>query len=743
MTRTIFHIDSTGITTNGGASASGITNGRPSVQGIIVQAEKIGLKTRVLSEWAVEVICDDDHDNVKDGRSGADRGEDDNLCQERLARIYANHPSVAIFYDHSHPRNGKLIKHHTHFRRLTDGTKDSRDVKDSRDSKFEKTMPRSAAPLVTVIPGLNAQFGQTTSFLSKFYDFPSRLASASTAPSPLNGRPTIAILSLGGTYLKTDCDAYWKILGFTGDQVPIIKNIVVSTNSSLSCDALVKDLQKTTVGGKNANNTVRTIESIWDDWTGSSGVNAVSGINARFPAFTSSSADMETTLDVQIAGGMCPGCNLWVYSVPNTSLGLYQGIYRIIKDLKALKAANTNSAANTGIRSPVGAADCGRAFSISWGASESDYSVTEMHCIDSMFADAKQNGIVTCAASGDDGSTDGVDDQLLHVDFPAISPNVISCGGSSLVGVSVTTAASLSSGTGSIGANVEKAWTWTNRTRSGGGGGFSTVFKRPAYQAGLAVPYPLPLSTLPSSIPITMDSRMSPDLSLNADSRSGWTIYFNGQLEISSYGGTSCVAPAMAGYFAGLNLPLEIVANLHEILYAIAKNPLTPGCFRDITVGSNDSTERPGVSPLIVSTTTHALCFNTMKGYDLCTGLGVPDGTKLAAAIMAYASQSSIPIVAAPIRTSNVVTSTKTVPAISITAPPSSIVPIIKTATAPITVGTVMPVAMPKFDPGAARIRAITAAAAVVPAVVIQPPAVGKKISFLGRVMGKGKKEDQ
>lgn len=733
MTRTIFHID----------PSKGSTS--PTVQSIIVQAEKNGLKTRVLSEWAVEVICDDHGDVESSGSDGSNSNSD--LCQERLTRIYANHPSVAIFYDHNHPRNGKLPKHRTHFRRCTDNVKDG------------KTMPRS---LSVTIPGSSSKFGQTATFLSQYYNFP--LPSTFSGINALNMRPTIAILSLGGTYLKSDCDAYWKILGFTGSQIPIIKNIVVSTNRSLSCYKLIKDLQKTTVGGgkKSSNVITSTVASIWDDWTisppppsstttnnvnsssSSGGVSEVTGsVENLFPAFTGSSADMETTLDVQIAGGMCPGCTLLVYSVPNTSLGFYQGIYRIIKDLKALTTCPTG-------------AYCGRAFSISWGAPESEYSVTEMHCINSMFADAKKNGIVICAASGDDGSTDGVDDQLLHVDFPAIAPNVISCGGTSLIGVTATTAAASVSTTGN-----EKAWTWTSKTRSGGGGGFSTAFKRPAYQAGLAIPYPLPLSTLPSSIPITADSRMSPDISLNADSRSGWSIYFNGQLEVSSYGGTSCVAPALAGYFAGLNLPIEIASNLHEILYAIAKNQSATsssnnngGCFRDIMVGSNDATERPGVSPLLVPTTTQALCFNTCKGYDLCTGLGVPDGTKLAAALMSYASlppppppplslpsQSSSSSSPPPQVTNSISRVASTPIATKSISQPLSIVKVPSASASAIVAG--MPVAIPKFDPGAARARAQTIASAA--AAAVQPPPLPvavkvvetKKPSFLKRVMGK------
>jgi subtilase family serine protease len=41
-------------------------------------------------------------------------------------------------------------------------------------------------------------------------------------------------------------------------------------------------------------------------------------------------------------------------------------------------------------------------------------------------------GITVCVAAGDSGSSDGVSDDANHVDFPASSPHVLACGGTSL-----------------------------------------------------------------------------------------------------------------------------------------------------------------------------------------------------------------------------------------------------------------------------------------------------------------------
>ena len=56
-----------------------------------------------------------------------------------------------------------------------------------------------------------------------------------------------------------------------------------------------------------------------------------------------------------------------------------------------------------------------------------------MTSMDEAFQSAAAMGVTVCAASGDDGSTDGVTDGLNHVDFPASSPFVLACGGTSLV----------------------------------------------------------------------------------------------------------------------------------------------------------------------------------------------------------------------------------------------------------------------------------------------------------------------
>jgi hypothetical protein len=58
------------------------------------------------------------------------------------------------------------------------------------------------------------------------------------------------------------------------------------------------------------------------------------------------------------------------------------------------------------------------------------------------------------------------------------------------------------------------------------------------------------------------------------------------------------------------------VGFLNPTLYAIANSTNYNACFHDITTGNNIGTGTPGL-------------FNSVTGYDLCTGLGTPNGTNL------------------------------------------------------------------------------------------------------------------
>ena len=223
-------------------------------------------------------------------------------------------------------------------------------------------------------------------------------------------------------------------------------------------------------------------------------------------------------------------------------------------------------------------------ISISWGGPESNWTPQAMTAFDSAFQAAAAMGITVCVASGDNGSGDGVNDGADHVDFPASSPNVLACGGTRVQG----------SGTTITGESV-----WNDGAQGGaGGGGVSGFFARPAWQNGLNVTL-----TSGGSEPLAM--RGVPDVSGDADPESGYDVRIDGTDTV--IGGTSAVAPLWAGLLARINSSRgNPVGYINPQLYAASAG------FHDITTGNNGT-------------------YAAASKWDACTGLGSPDGKKIAA----------------------------------------------------------------------------------------------------------------
>jgi kumamolisin len=162
------------------------------------------------------------------------------------------------------------------------------------------------------------------------------------------------------------------------------------------------------------------------------------------PTGNPNSADGEVMLDIEVAGAVAPGANLAVYFAANTDQGFFDAVTAPLND-----AQNNPSV-----------------VSISWGAAEPNWADATRDAVNQAFADAGTLGITVFAASGDDGSSDGIPDGQDHVDFPASSPFVSACGGTTMLEPS-----------------GETAWT-------GSGGGVSAVFAKPPWQSGVTVPPP-------------------------------------------------------------------------------------------------------------------------------------------------------------------------------------------------------------------------------------------------------------
>ncbi|HEY1991791.1 MAG TPA: S53 family peptidase, partial [Gammaproteobacteria bacterium] len=272
-------------------------------------------------------------------------------------------------------------------------------------------------------------------------------------------------------------------------------------------------------------------------------------------------ADGEVALDIQVAGAIASGARIAVYFAPNTNQGFQDAISAAIHD-------TTNQPS---------------VISISWGAPESNWDQASITSFDSSMQTAAALGVTIMAASGDNGSSDGVNDGANHVDFPASSPHVLACGGTNLT---------LSNGARST------ETVWNDQPQGGGatGGGVSSFFALPSWQSGANVPAP----------PNGQGGRGVPDVSGDAAPATGYQILVDGQQMV--VGGTSAVAPLWAALIALVNQQSGRKAGfVNSNLYSGGE-----ANFYDVTSGSNGS-------------------YNAAPGWDPCTGLGSPDGQKVAA----------------------------------------------------------------------------------------------------------------
>jgi kumamolisin len=231
------------------------------------------------------------------------------------------------------------------------------------------------------------------------------------------------------------------------------------------------------------------------------------------------------------------------------------------------------------------------AVSISWGGPESSWTAQSMSALDQAIADGVALGVTVTAAAGDNGSSDGVSGTEPHTDFPASSPHALACGGTSL---------RADPSTGVI--SSETVW---NDGASGGatGGGVSVTFPLPTWQSTAGVP------ASPSGTP----GRGVPDIAGNADPSTGYQVLVDGQQQV--VGGTSAVAPLSAGLTARLAQALgQPLGLLQQSLYTGAQPGRPVADVRDITAGNNGA-------------------YRAGPGWDACSGLGVPIGSALLAAL--------------------------------------------------------------------------------------------------------------
>lgn len=268
-------------------------------------------------------------------------------------------------------------------------------------------------------------------------------------------------------------------------------------------------------------------------------------------------ADGEVMLDIEVCGAVAPGAQIVVYFAPNTDQGFIDAVSAAVHD--------------TTHRPSV--------ISISWGGPESTWTTQAASALDAACQAAAAVGVTITVACGDNGSTDGVSGTANHVDFPASSPHVLACGGTTLR---------------ESGTKIKSETVWNELAANEGatGGGVSTLFPLPTWQANANVP---------------AGGRGLPDVAGDADPSTGYQVRVDGKSMV--IGGTSAVAPLWAGLIALANQ-----ANGRDAGFVNPTLYEAPSSFHDITVGNNGG-------------------FSAGPGWDACTGLGSPIGTSVIATL--------------------------------------------------------------------------------------------------------------
>ncbi|MEU8935135.1 S53 family peptidase [Streptomyces sp. NPDC048409] len=264
---------------------------------------------------------------------------------------------------------------------------------------------------------------------------------------------------------------------------------------------------------------------------------------------------VEVELDIEVLHAIAPKANVTVFEGPNSDAGEVD-TYQAIVD--------------SGIPTT----------SISWGASESDRTTSNINAVDAVFKAGAAQGLGFYAASGDDGSDDAGNGGT-SVDYPASDPYVTGVGGTKLT---VTSGNAWSK---------EVAW-------SGGGGGRSSVFKIPSWQTAVQKS-------------AGGGYRQVPDVSAHANPSPGVSVYSQGSW--FSVGGTSAAAPEWAA-FAALYNQQAAASGKADLGFANPALYAASGTgFHDITSGSNGA-------------------YSAATGWDFTTGWGSYNAATLAGKLL-------------------------------------------------------------------------------------------------------------
>jgi subtilase family serine protease len=314
----------------------------------------------------------------------------------------------------------------------------------------------------------------------------------------------------------------------------------------------------------------------------------------------------EEVLDVELVHALAPDANLVVLLLPSTSLD------NTPNAVAAAAAELRLGHALGGVMSISAAGQIGGEHCVSRAQAGS---------LNAALQAAVDRGMTVVTASGDVGAAAYQCDlySALTGTAPvapakgvlllASDPLVLSAGGTALTAshtgawISETAWGLASGNPGNAGGSFQAS-----------GGGFSDLFARPAYQAG---------------VPGIGATRGVPDVSADASDRPGVAVVFsNGTRDtIQGHGGTSASAPiwaaliALADQYEGRHLGF-----VNPAIYQIARSPHYHQAFHDITTGNNTVQFPP----------TTITGYQAAPGWDPVTGWGSPDAQVLIPLLARY-----------------------------------------------------------------------------------------------------------
>lgn len=372
-----------------------------------------------------------------------------------------------------------------------------------------------------------------------------------------------------------------------------------TTGSGPSGDYIGNDFRNAYVPGTSLNGLGQTVALVEFDGYLASDISEYESLagRANIPlqnvlldgfggAPTGNGGEVEVSLDIEMLVSIAPAlANIVVYEGSPDNFIPDDVLNRIASDNSALQ------------------------ISCSWGWTGGPSTIT-----DQIFQQMDLQGQTFYDAVGDSdaftagaNSANGVDNPSLP-NQPSDSPFITQVGGTTLTMNGV--GASYSS---------ETVWNWGIRFGEdgvGSCGGISSFYQIPSWQTGINMTPPQGSTTF----------RNMPDCAMTADDI---FVIADGGFFDTGIGGTSCAAPLWAGFTALVNQQaagqgLPSMGFINPALYAIANTPNYTSCFHDVTTGNNTWSKSPNL-------------FFAVSNYDLCTGLGSPNGTNLINALTAQA----------------------------------------------------------------------------------------------------------